>query len=623
MTTFRVWAPDHRHAAVRIAAGPALGDHPMLPGRGGWWSLDLPAAGAGTDYTYLLDGSDTALPDPGSRWQPHGVHGPSRVYDHGAYRWSDSAWTGRQLAGSVVYELHVGTFTPHGTLDAAVDRLDYLADLGVDMVELLPVNAFNGEHNWGYDGVLWYAVHEPYGGPDALKRFVDACHTRGLGVALDAVYNHLGPSGACLDSFGPYLTDGRSTWGRLVNTDGPGSEPVREYVWGSVRSWFADFHVDALRLDAVHALVDRGATHLLEEVADRTESLSAHLRRPLSLIAESDQNDPRLVAARAAGGYGLTAQWNDDVHHALHAALTGERQGYYADFGSLAGLAKTLTGVFLHDGTWSSFRGRRHGRPVDTDRTPGYRFLAYLHNHDQIGNRAAGDRLSARCSPGLLMVGAAVVLTSPYTPMLFMGEEWAAGTPWQFFTSHPEPHLAAGVGEGRRREFARHGWDDARMPDPQDPATFARSKLDWSELAREPHSAVLNFYRKLIALRRAHPDLSDPRLNRVRVDHDERARWLVVYRGRFAVVCNLGAGRCRVPVRGTAAGVALASEHGFIYTDSSVELSGESVVIVETTNDLAELDELNESDELDAKHSDSQHRDAERPDAAARMTVVR
>ena len=584
MTVFRVWAPDHDEVRVRLPACSPPVEHRMQPGPHGWWSKDIPIAAPGTDYVYLLDGSDTPLSDPRSRWQPQGVHGPSRVYDHGAYRWSDSAWTGRGLAGSVLYELHVGTFTPQGTLDAAVKRLDHLVDLGVDMVELLPVNAFNGVHNWGYDGVCWFAVHEPYGGPDSLKRFVDACHTRGLGVALDVVYNHVGPSGSTLEHFGPYFKEGRNTWGRLVNLDGPACDEVRTLIGDSVCSWFADYHVDALRLDAVHALVDHGAVHLLEDLASRVDALSVHLRRPLTLVAESDLNDPRLVTPRAAGGYGLSAQWNDDVHHALHALLTGERQGYYADFGSYACLEKTLTRVFFHDGTRSSFRGRRHGRPVDTERTPGHRFLAYLQNHDQVGNRAQGDRLSARCSPGLLMVGAALVLTSPFTPMLFMGEEWAASTPWQFFTSHPEPDLAAGVGDGRRREFAQHGWQTDQVPDPQDPATFSRSKLDWSEPEREPHSTVLAFYRRLIALRRAHPDLSDPRLTRMRVDHDELAGWMVVYRGRFAVICNLATGRRQVPVQGTAVGVALASERGFVYTDDTVELSGESVVVATITN---------------------------------------
>ncbi|HVE28925.1 MAG TPA: alpha-amylase family glycosyl hydrolase, partial [Mycobacteriales bacterium] len=332
MTTFEVWAPNHDRVRLR-----ALGtDHEMTQVGEGQWRVTVPDAGPGIDYGFLLGDDETPVPYPRSRWQPDGVHGLSRVHDTQAYGWDDDAWTGRQLAGSVIYELHVGTFTPEGTFAAAAGRLDHLVELGVDLIELLPVNAVNGTHNWGYDGVGWYAVHEPYGGPDGFKAFVDACHRRGLGVVLDVVYNHLGPSGAYLPRFGPFFKAGRSTWGDLVNLDGPGSAPVRRYILDNALMWLHVYHVDGLRLDAVHALVDQGATHLLEQLAVEVDALSAHLRRPLTLIAESDLNDPRLVRSRDAGGYGLTAQWDDDVHHAVHALLTGERQGYYADFGSLA-----------------------------------------------------------------------------------------------------------------------------------------------------------------------------------------------------------------------------------------------------------------------------------------------
>jgi len=484
----------------------------------------------------------------------------------------------------VVYELHVGTFTPEGTFAAAAGRLDHLVELGVDLVELLPVNAVNGTRNWGYDGVDWYAVHEPYGGPDGLKAFVDACHRRGLGVVLDVVYNHLGPSGAYLPRFGPFLKPGRSTWGELVNLDGPGSGPVRRHILDSALMWLHEYHVDGLRLDAVHALVDLGATHLLEQLAIEVDALSAHLRRPLTLIAESDLNDPRLIRSRDAGGYGLTAQWDDDIHHALHALLTGERQGYYADFGSLATLAKALTGAFVHDGSYSSFRGRLHGRRVNRDDTPGYRFVAFLQDHDQVGNRALGDRLSGEpdaLPPELLKVGAALLLTAPFTPMLWMGEEWGASTPWQFFTSHPEPELAASVAAGRRDEFAGHGWATGDVPDPQDPATFERSKLDWSELDDDKHADVLDFYRRLLALRRSRPELSDPRLDLVEVGYDEGARWLVVYRGALRVAVNLAAERQEVPLDGTPMSVLLASRPGFVYRDGVIELEPASAAVVE------------------------------------------
>ena len=586
MSMFEVWAPDAERVRVRageaeheLARDPAGASEPGA----GWWRVEVSDAEPGTDYAYLLDGSDEALPDPRSRWQPDGVHGPSRLYDDAAYSWQDGGWTGRALPGGVVYELHVGTVTPEGTFDAAIGRLDHLVRLGVSHVELLPVNGFNGTHNWGYDGVAWYAVHEPYGGPDGLKRFVDACHGKGLGVVLDVVYNHLGPSGNYLPRFGPYLKSGRNTWGDLVNLDGPGSDEVRRYIIDNALMWLRDCHVDALRLDAVHALADTRAVHLLEQLGAEVAALSATVGRPLTLIAESDLNDPRLVTPRQAGGYGLDAQWDDDVHHALHALLTGERQGYYADFGSPECLAAVFTGAFFHAGTWSSFRRRHHGRPVDRERTPGHRFVACLQNHDQIGNRATGDRLSATLSPGLCRVGAALLLTSPFTPMLFMGEEWAASTPWQFFTSHPEPDLAAQVATGRREEFAAHGWPPGEVPDPQDPATFERSKLDWSEVDDDPHATTLGVYRRLIALRRELPDLADPRLDRVRVDHGEG--WLSVHRGRHRVVANLTPDRLAIPLDTTPVNVPFSTEPGFIFTTGTdtIDLPPESAAIVEVT----------------------------------------
>ncbi|MBP2473219.1 maltooligosyltrehalose trehalohydrolase [Crossiella equi] len=540
MSDFAVWAP--RRERVRLVLDGST--HELAKDDDGWWRA--PAGLSGVDYGYLLDEDDTPLPDPRSLRQPDGVHGLSRRYEHD-FAWTDSAWTGRALPGSVVYELHIGTFTAGRTFDAAIERLDHLVELGVDLVEVLPVNSFDGPHGWGYDGVLWYAAQESYGGPEGFKRFVDACHARGLGVLLDVVYNHLGPSGAYLDRFGPYFA-GQTIWGPTLNLDGADSGEVRRYVIDNALMWLRDFHVDGLRLDAVHALSDRRATHLLEELAVEVEALSAHLRRPLTLIAESDLNDARLVTAREAGGYGLHAQWDDDLHHCLHTALTGERQGYYGDFGSLASLARTWREVFFHNGTWSSFRGRAHGRPVDTLRVPGHRFLAYLQNHDQVGNRATGDRLSATLSPGLLACGAALVLCGPYTPMVFMGEEWGASTPWQFFATFPDPELAEAVRTGRRREFAEHGWDEQEVPDPMDWATVERSTVDWDELGRDRHATLLGIYRKLIALRREWPELSDPRLDRLRVDFDEQERWLVLHRGSLRVAVNLAGVELELPV---------------------------------------------------------------------------
>lgn len=575
---FEVWAPD----AARVEAEVDGARHPMRPDedRPGWWRCRA-GAGPGSRYGFRLDGG-SLLPDPRSRRQPDGPDGPSAVVDHTAFPWTDGGWTGRALPGGVVYELHVGTFTPEGTFDAAAARLDRLAGLGVTHVEVMPVCPFPGRHGWGYEGVSLWAVHEPYGGPDGLKRFVDAAHGLGLAVLLDVVHNHLGPSGNHLPLFGPYFTDRHVTpWGSAVNLDGPGSDEVRAFLLGSALAWLRDYHLDGLRLDAVHALADSRALPFLEELSSAVDGLSVSLGRPLTLVAESDLNDPRTTAPREAGGLGLHAQWSDDFHHAVHCALTGERQGYYADFAAapLEAVARTLTRAWLHDGTYSTFRGRRHGRPLDVRSAPGHRFLGYLQTHDQVGNRATGDRLSALCSPGRLAAGAALVLTSPFTPMLFMGEEWGAATPWQFFTDHTDLELAHAVTRGRRREFAAHGWDEEAVPDPQDPATRERSCLDWSEPEREPHTGLLAWYRELLALRRTCPELADPDLSAVHVDHDELGDWLVVHRGRLRVAVNLSTQPRTVPLRGGAAGV-LAATFACAPSGTQAELPGESAAVL-------------------------------------------
>jgi malto-oligosyltrehalose trehalohydrolase len=505
----------------------------------------------------------------------------SRRYDHSAFRWGDRGWRGAPLHGSVIYELHIGTFTPEGTLDAAIDRLGHLADLGVDTVELMPVAAFPGAHGWGYDGIHLWAVHEPYGGPDALKRFVDACHARRLAVLLDVVYNHVG-IGNRLGAFGPYFTEAHVTpWGPAVNLDQPGSDEVRAFLVENALMWLRDYHLDGLRLDAVHALEDHRALHFLEQLASEVQALAARLNRDLVLIAESDLNDPRLVTSREAGGYGLTAQWSDDFHHAVHAAITGERQGYYCDFGSMGVLAHTMTRVFFHDGHWSAFRGRTHGRQVDIFRVPAHRFLCYLQNHDQIGNRAIGDRIAATVSAGLIKAGAGLVLTAPYTPMLFMGEEWGADTPWQYFTDHVDPGLAAAVARGRREEFARHGWAAADIPDPQDPATFTRSKLDWAQPGQDAHRDMLAWYRELIALRRVRPELTDPRLDRVRAEQNEQDRWLVVHRGRLRIAVNLGPSPQRLPLGAPGTGVLAASSPGVTLDGDTVAMPAATFAVIE------------------------------------------
>jgi maltooligosyltrehalose trehalohydrolase len=545
---FRVWAPAATDVELVLPGdGRRL---PMVPGDNGWWALEVPGTGHGTDYAFSIDGGP-ARPDPRSGWQPSGVHAASRVFDPGRHRWTDAGWTGRDVLGSVIYELHVGTFTAEGTLDAAAARLDHLVALGVEVVELMPVAAFDGRWGWGYDGVDLYAVHEPYGGPEALQRFVDAAHASGLAVCLDVVYNHLGPAGNYLEEFGPYFTDLHETpWGNAVNLDDDGRVQVRRWVCDNALRWLRDFHVDALRLDAVHSLVDGSQWHLLAQLSDEVAQLSRQLRRPLSLIAESDLNDPRMVEPTREGGRGMTAQWDDDVHHALHAALTGERQGYYVDFGSLDVLARTLTRVFRHAGELSTFRGRPWGRPVDPARHRGHRFVAFLQNHDQVGNRATGDRISASVPPGTLAIGAALILTSPYTPMLFMGEEWGAGTPWPYFTDFPDAELGRAVSLGRREEFARHGWSAEQLPDPQDPATRQAAVLDWNEPGRPQHAAILAWYRDLIALRRKEPDLRADDLREVTVEVGPS--WLRMRRAGLQVVANLGPGPLDLPLPGPA-----------------------------------------------------------------------
>jgi maltooligosyltrehalose trehalohydrolase len=592
----RVWAPEAQRVALHVGApgeDPAV--QSMTSAAGGWWTWRSAPTGGPLDYAFSVDG-DEPRPDPRTAWQPHGVHGPSRTFDAEAHEWRDSTWAGPQQGlgtlGGVVYELHVGTFTPEGTLDAAVAHLDHLVDLGVDVVELMPLAAFDGRWNWGYDGVAPYAVHDAYGGPAALQRFVDACHQRGLGVCLDVVYNHLGPAGNYLGTFGPYFTQAHHTpWGAALNLDQDGSEEVRRWIVDNALRWFADFHVDALRLDAVHELRDDSERHLLAQLSDEVAELERRLGRPLSLIAESDLNDASMVTPTSEGGRGMAAQWDDDVHHALHVSLTGEKQGYYADFaghspalpdgGPLTVLAKTLTEVFLHDGRWSSFRESEWGRPVDRSDIDGRRFLAYLQTHDQVGNRAVGDRISALVSPGQQAVGAALYLTAPFTPMVFMGEEWAASTPFQFFTDFSDPELREAVTEGRRNEFGAHGWASDDVPDPQDEATYRRSQLDWAEPREGAHARMLAWYRDLVALRRGEADLSDGRLDRVEVSCHDDNRWLVMRRGSVATVANLTDDTQVVPVTAGVAQVLLAWEPAATsVTDDGLRLPGHGAAVV-------------------------------------------
>jgi maltooligosyltrehalose trehalohydrolase len=530
MRGYRVWAPGRERVEL-VADGSR---HELAQAGRGWWEGVGIATEPGVRYGYSLDGGDVR-PDPRSLSQPDGVLGLSEVVEHSAYPWRDGRWRGLPLAGSVIYELHVGTFTPQGTFDGVVERLPHLGALGVDVVELMPVAEFAGDRGWGYDGVDLFAPHHAYGGPAGLKRLVDACHAAGLGVVLDVVYNHLGPEGNFLSEFGPYFTDRHKTeWGPALNFDGPGSDEVRRLIVDSALAWLRDYHFDGLRLDAVHAIVDQTPVNILEQLQVEVEELGEELHRTMFLIAESDLNDPRFVRSRDAGGYGLEAAWSDDWHHALHAVLTGDRTGYYRDFGSLGQLGKALSQAWVYDGVWSEHRQRTRGRKATG--VPSHRFVIAAQNHDQVGNRAVGDRLAALVDDGKLQAAAALLLTSQFTPMLFQGEEWGTGTPFQYFTSFPDRELGSAVREGRRREFAAFGWDPEQVPDPQDPATFERSRLDWGELDEPRHRAMLDWFRELIALRRR---LHAP--EGVRVDVDDVSRRIVFEREGVIVRVNLGA----------------------------------------------------------------------------------
>jgi maltooligosyltrehalose trehalohydrolase len=528
-----VWAPNA--ASVELVLGERR--VPMRPRQGGWWAAAAPVPPA-ADYTFALDGGGP-LPDPRSPWQPAGVHGPSRAVDHAAFDWTDERWSARPLSDAVIYELHVGTFTPAGTFEAAIERLEDLVSLGVTHLELMPVAEFSGDRGWGYDGVDLFAPHHAYGGPDGLKRLVDAAHAAGLAVLLDVVYNHLGPEGNHLGRFGPYFTDRYVTpWGPAMNFDGRGSHEVRRFVVDNALAWLRDYHLDGLRVDAIHAIFDSSAIHILEELASAVHRLADELGRRLVVIAESDLNDPRVVRPVELGGYGLDAVWADDVHHAVHVALTAETAGYYADFADPAVLARALSEPHLVAGGYSVARDRRHGRPAGD--LPGHRFVAAVQNHDQVGNRALGERLEHLVGPGRARIAAALLLTAPWVPLLFAGEEWAATAPFRYFSGHEDEELGQAVSAGRRHEFAAFGWDPETVPDPQDEATFAVSKLDHSEKAVEPHASMLGWYRSLIQLRRERAELRDGDRSAVRASGGP-GDLLRVDRGPVSVVANLGA----------------------------------------------------------------------------------
>ena len=496
--TFRVWAPYHDAVTVRLAE-PQPRDLPLQAEGRGYFSATVSDIGPGARYWLRV--GELEIPDPASQFQAEGVNGPSEIIAPN-FEWRDQAWNNLALDRYVVYELHTGTFTGEGTFDAVIPRLDELRAIGITAVEVMPINQFPGARNWGYDGVGLFAAQNSYGGPLAFKRLVNACHERGLAIVLDVVYNHLGPEGNFLSQLGPYFTDHYQTpWGDALNFDSGGSDAVRAFFMANMRQWFEEFHVDALRLDAVHAIYDGSARPILAEFARFTRQLEQRLGRRLYLMPETDLNDPRIVRAPELGGFGHDAQWNDDFHHAVHALLTGERQGYYADFGRVGDLAAAYERGYVYEGQYSPYRDRRHGAP--TDGLSPQRFVVCSQNHDQIGNRAQSDRLNAIAGLEALKVSTAVTILSPNIPMLFMGQEYGEPAPFYYFVDHENPKLRKAVRKGRKREFAAFGWAQ-EPPNPDDEATFLESKLDHGLKGRQPHAGILGFTKALLTFRREH-----------------------------------------------------------------------------------------------------------------------
>jgi maltooligosyltrehalose trehalohydrolase len=533
---FRVWAPRVEGISVRILSGGESRLVPLQGEDGGYFSTVVDGVSEGDRYLYVLD-FGTERPDPASGFQPDGVHGPSQVVDPQSFTWTDGAWKGRPLDEYVIYELHVGTFTGKGTFDAIIPMLDYLLDLGITAIELMPVAQFPGERNWGYDGVYPFAPQNSYGGPAGLKKLIDACHGRGLAVILDVVYNHLGPEGNYLHGFGHYFTDRyRTPWGEAVNFDGPYSDEVRRYFFDNALHWVSEYHVDALRLDAVHGIFDFSARHFLEELAAEVHREAKRLGRKIHVIAESDLNDVRLINPTDRGGYGLDSQWNDDFHHILHTLLTGEKDGYYQDFGGTGQFAKSIAERFVYSGQYSLYRRRRHGNSAAG--RPARQFVVFAQNHDQVGNRMFGERLSTLVSFESLKLAAGMVLLSPYVPLLFMGEEYGEEAPFLYFVSHSDPGLVEAVREGRKEEFrsfASRGYP----PDPGSVETFSRSKTDPGKRFSGNHSVLFQFYKTLISMRKNIPALSVPESDAFRVSamEDEKPVLVERWKGDSIAAC--------------------------------------------------------------------------------------
>jgi maltooligosyltrehalose trehalohydrolase len=533
---FRVWAPDAAALSVELRDGRRI----AMQRAGEDFEVFVPSAAPGDLYSFVFD-DGRERPDPLSRSQPNGVHGPSQIVDPGAFTWTDGDWTGIALEDYIFYELHTGTFTPEGTFAGVASKLEYLRDLGITAIELMPVASFPGERNWGYDGVDLFAPHSAYGGPDELKALVNACHREGLAVVLDVVYNHVGPEGNYLAEFGPYFTDRyRTPWGRAVNFDDAGSDGVRRFVIDNALYWLTEYHIDGLRLDAIHGIFDFSALHILAELRDRFHEQAAHLGRRAWIIAESDLNDVRVLNPRAIGGLGLDAQWHDEFHHALYGYVTGQHESYLEGFDRLEPIQKATTEGFVHDGAYSAFRRRRFGS--SSRNLPGHRFVVFNQNHDQVANTSRGIRLANLISPGQYGLLAALLMCSPCLPLLFMGEEFGETAPFQYFTSFSDPQLAAAVTEGRRREFEDLMHPD-NFADPQAERTLEQARIEWSLLEQTEHRSMLQLYCELIALRKRWPCLSNGRKDLTGVSFDENSQWLRMDRAdpagsRAVLLCN-------------------------------------------------------------------------------------
>ena len=538
MHQFGVWAPKAQRMTLKFGDR----DLPMNgPDNRGWWRLDVPEAECGSDYAYLFDDDPTLYPDPRSLHQPHGVHGMSRLADHSSFPWTDQGWQATPLSAAVLYELHIGTFSKEGTYDGAIQHLEHLVDLGVTHIEMMPVAEFAGDRGWGYDGVSLFAAFEPYGGPEGLKRLVDACHAKHIAVVLDVVYNHFGPVGNYTNKFGPYLTDKYHTpWGAAVNFNEAGSDEVRRFFLDNAAMWLRDYHFDGLRLDAVHEYIDRSAVNFMEQLSADIEKLGTTLGRRFFLIAESDLNNPLFVRPREARGYGMDAQWSDDFHHSLFTLIYDKEpgRGYYDDFGKMENLEKALRQNFVYDGNYSAYRGHSHGRPIDN--LSAHHFINYSQNHDQIGNRAMGERLEHLTDLDTAKVALGLTLLAPYLPMIFMGEEFAASSPFLYFADHEEEAMRKMVSEGRKKDFAQFGFDQFEIPDPEALETFERSKLDWDEVHQGKHEEMYQWTKRLIRLRRSCNAFNDGDLGHLRVQTDSKRKTLVMQRAEYRVLVNLG-----------------------------------------------------------------------------------